>query len=185
MECERMLKRPPGDTDRVLITDTGADLYRDESRNAQTGFANAWKRLLDRTEKCEGEGSVRRLPFGTLRDQLPNWLGGDENKAIVASVALCHGLPHKGDKLLFGQYSNRPWAALFKSQQEYRQHLAPVFKAVPDVLTEHDAISEKVEALWNTGERKIQKIADFLGISEMTVRRRLKSLGLKSSSKKN
>lgn len=184
-EYEQMIKRQPGKTERVLITDTGAALYRDTSRNAQTGFANAWKRLLDRIEKSEGKGSIRRLPFGTLRDQLPNWLGGDENNAVVASVALCHGLPHKGDKLLFGQYSNRPWAALFKCQQEYRRHLIPMFNALPDVLTEFDAVSEKVEAIWNTGERKIRNFADILGISEMTVRRRLNSLGLKPPSEKN
>jgi hypothetical protein len=178
-ELRQTLKHQPDNTDRVLLTDAGVPLYRDESRNAQTGFANAWNRLLDRVEKSEGEGKVRRLPFGTLRDQLPNWLGGDENNAIVASVALCHGLPHKGDKLLFGQYSNRPWAALFRSQQEYRQHLSPMFNAILDPLAEFDVTAEKVEALWNTGERNARKIANFLDVSEMTVRRRIKSLGLK------
>jgi DeoR/GlpR family transcriptional regulator of sugar metabolism len=44
------------------------------------------------------------------------------------------------------------------------------------VLVEYDPLQEKVEALWNTGERKIQKIAEFLNVSEMTVRRRLKGL---------
>jgi hypothetical protein len=35
-------------------------------------------------------------PFGTLRDQMSNWLGSDQNRAVLASVALAHGIPHKG-----------------------------------------------------------------------------------------
>ncbi len=113
----------------MLITDTGAPLYRDGSRNAQTGFANAWTRLLDRVQAKEGEKAIRRLPFGTLRDQLPDWIGGEQAKAVVASVALCHGIPHKGDKLLYRHYANRPWDALFEAQRQYRQHLEKMFLA--------------------------------------------------------
>lgn len=170
----------PPDDERVLITDTGSPLYRDESRNAQTGFANAWNRLLDRIEKTEGKGVIERLPFGTLRDQLSDWLGGEQARAVVASVALCHGIPHKGDKLLYGRYSNRPWQALFQSQREYRQHLAPIFDSVPNLLIEYDPIGQKVASLWKAGIRKIPKIAECLEVSEMTVRRRIESLQLKS-----
>lgn len=170
----------PPDDERVLITDTGSPLYRDESRNAQTGFANAWSRLLDRIEKSEGKGVIERLPFGTLRDQLSDWLGGEQARAVVASVALCHGIPHKGDKLLYGRYSNRPWQALFQSQREYRQHLAPIFDSVPNLLIEYDPIGQKVASLWKAGIRKIPKIAECLEVSEMTVRRRIESLRLKT-----
>ena len=169
----------PPDEERVLITDNGHPLYREASGNAQTGFANAWNRLLKRIEKTEGKGVVRCLPFGTLRDQLSDWLGGEEAKAVVASVALCHGIPHKGDKLLYGRYSNRPWRALFQSQREYRQHLSSVFDAVPDVLAEYDPVGDNVMSLWESGIRSCHKIAGCLDVSEMTVRRRLQSLGLK------
>jgi hypothetical protein len=56
-------------------------------------------------------------PFGTLRDQFSNWLGSDQNRAVIASIALAHGIPHKGDKLLYKHYSNRPWAHLFEAQK--------------------------------------------------------------------
>jgi hypothetical protein len=179
-ECERSLRRPPEPNDRVLLTKQGTPLYRDESRNAQTSFANTWARLTARVHERESNKSVRPLPFRTLRDQLPDWLGGDHAKPVVASIAVAHGIPHKGDKLLYKHYSNRPWAALFKAQQDYREYLQPMFDEVPNVLVEYDPLQEKVEALWNTGERKIAKIAEFLNVSEMTVRRRLKALDERS-----
>ena len=77
-------------------------------------------------------------PFGKLRDQMSNWLGSDQNRAVLASVALAHGIPHKGDKLLYKHYSNRPWAHLFEAQKEYRQLLQPMFDEVPDPLAIHD-----------------------------------------------
>ena len=173
-EVTKTLGREPSANDRILITDTGAPLYRDESRNAQSGFANSWTRLRNYINKHE-EKKIRRLPFGTLRDQLSNWLGGDENKAVVASVALCHGIPHKGDKLLYRHYSNRPWGTLFQNQRKYRGHLREMFDALPSPLAEFDPLTEKVEALWKTGEREISKFAEFLGVHEETVRRRLKA----------
>lgn len=179
-ECERNLGRPLKPSDRVVLSEDGTPLYRDESRNAQTSFANKWERLIKRVWKREGEDSLRKLPFGTLRDQLSDWLGGDQAKPVVASVALAHGIPHKGDKLLYRHYANRPWAKLFTAQQDYRRYLQPMFNSLPSVLDEYDPLQEKVEALWNTGERKVAKIAEFLGVSEMTVRRRLKALEEKS-----
>ena len=118
-------------SERILLTSTGEPLYRDSSRNAQTSFANQWKRLLDRVLKAEGKHAVPKLPFGTLRDQMSNWLGSDENQAVLASTGLAHGIPHKGDRLLFKHYSNRPWAHLFQKQQEFRQVLSPMFDLVP------------------------------------------------------
>ena len=133
---QKALRREPLPTERVLLTANGNPLFRDYSRNAQTGFANAWTRLLKRVREREGDHAVRRLPFGTLRNQLPDWLGGEHARAIVASVALCHGIPHKGDKLLYRHYSNRPWVSLFTAQQDYRQHLQAIFTATPDPLVE-------------------------------------------------
>ena len=183
-ERRRIQRKEPSPDERVLITKEGNPLYRDESGNAQSGFANAWNELLDRIKAKETDTEVRRLPFGTLRNQLPDWLGGEEGKALIASVALCHGIPHKGDKLLFKHYSNKPWAALFQSQREYRQHLASVFDVVPDLLVEHDPLGDKVLSLWKVGIHEIPKLAQRLDVSEMTVRRRLDSLRLKPSTKR-
>jgi hypothetical protein len=177
-ELTKRRQREPKSEDRVLLTDTGEHLYRDGSRNAQTGFANAWNRLLNRIEKHEGDGKVRRFPFGTLRDQLSDWLGGDENKAVVASVALAHGIPHRGDKLLYRHYSNRPWNALFKSQKEYREFLDPMFNGITNPLVEFDPINERLGKLWATGIHEPSKLSEELGVSITTVQRRTKKLGL-------
>lgn len=109
---------------------------------------------------------------------MPDWLGGEQANPIVASVALCHGIPHKGDKLLYQYYSNRPWAALFQAQRDYRQHLLPVFESVADPLMEPDPLGDKVRTLWNTGIRSPSKIAECLDVSLATVHRRLNQLGL-------
>jgi hypothetical protein len=179
-EVTKNLGREPKKEERVLLTERGTSLYRDESRNAQTGFTNAWTRLFERIPEKQGESEkpVRWLPFGTLRDQLSDWLGGEQARAVVASVALCHGIPHEGDRLLYKHYSNRPWAALFQAQRDYREHLRSMFDAVPDPLVEYDPVKEKVQALWDNGERRVRRMVEELGVSEMTVRRRLKALGL-------
>lgn len=173
------LNRTLEQTERVVLTDKGTPEYRDSSRNAQSGFASRFTRLLERIEDNEGQDAILKRPFGTLRNQLSDWLGGDEAKAVVASVALCHGIPHKGDKLLYKHYSNRPWAALFRAQRDYREHLRPMFEAMPDVLAVYDPIGDKVEQMWKSGERNIDKIAEALSKSPATVNRRLKERELK------
>jgi hypothetical protein len=135
-EQQKQFSRELQPSERILLTGTGEPLYRDSARNAQTSFANQWKRLLDRVDRAEGKNTLPKLPFGTLRDQMSNWLGSDENQAVLASTALAHGIPHKGDRLLFKHYSNRPWAHLFQKQQEFRQVLSPLFDLVPDPLYE-------------------------------------------------
>jgi hypothetical protein len=178
-EITKHLRREPNPGDRVLLTRAGTSLYRDESRNAQTGFANAWTRLLERVHENEGKAAVRSLPFGTLRNQLPDWLGGEQARAVVASVALCHGIPHKGDKLLYRHYSNKPWALLFKAQRDYREHLRPMFEAVPDPFIEYDPVTEKIRTLWAEGERSVRRLVEHVGVSDTAIHRRLKALGLR------
>ncbi len=177
-ELEQRLKRELKLSERMLLTDTGANLYRDSSRNAQSAFSNEWSRLLSRVVKAEGKDAVPRLPFGTLRDQFSNWLGSEQNRAVIASVALAHGIPHKGDKLLFKHYSNRPWAHLFEAQKDYRRHLQPMFDDVSDPLVIHDPLTSKIVALWNTGKQDIRVIAKECDVHSTTVRRKLKDCGL-------
>ena len=135
-ELQKSLKKQLLTSDRMLVSKTGEPLYRDSSRNAQTSFANQWSRLLIRVAKHEGDDAIPKLPFGTLRDQMSNWLGSDENQAVLASTALAHGIPHSKDKLLYKHYSNRPWARLFDAQKKYRDILQPMFDAVPDPVQE-------------------------------------------------
>ena len=105
----------PSPEDRVLITSTGGDFYRECTRNGASSFGNMWSRILKR---CDGK--VKNLSIGALRKQLPDFL---TDRPTLASVALCHGTPHKGDKILYKHYANKPWNALFKAQLEFRQHL--------------------------------------------------------------
>ncbi|WP_145346154.1 hypothetical protein [Rosistilla ulvae] len=177
-ELQQRLKRELKPAERMLLTNTGANLYRDSSRNAQTSFSNEWRRLLSRVVKAEGKGAVPSLPFGTLRDQFSNWLGSEQNRAVLASVALAHGIPHKGDKLLFKHYSNRPWAHLFEAQKDYRQHLQPMFDDVPDPLVIHDPLTSKIMDHWNAGTRDVRVIAKECEVHSTTVRQKLKDCGL-------
>jgi len=177
-ELGRRLDRSLENTERIMLTNKGTSLYRDASRNAQTGFANEWKRLFERINKAEEHAALPWRAFGTLRNQFSNWLGGDEAKPVIASVALAHGIPHKGDKLLYKHYSNKPWKHLFESQREYRAYLQPVFDETPSVLTIHDPLLARITGLWIHGERKAALIADACGVSSSTVYRRLQESGL-------
>ena len=177
-DLERRLKRELKSSERMLLTGKGTSLYRDSSRNAQSSFSNEWKRLLARVAKAEGKDAVPRLPFGTLRDQMSNWLGSDQNRAVLASVGLAHGIPHKGDKLLYKHYSNRPWAYFFKAQKEFRQHLQPLFDAVPDPLVIHDPLTTQIMELWKSGEYDVREIVAKCGVHSATVRRKLRDGGL-------
>jgi hypothetical protein len=96
-------------TDLVFVRTSGQRMYDESSNNPQSPFANLWKRLLNRVKKHEGE-KFRWLPFGTLRDTLPDMLRhryGDE----LASLCLAHGTPSGADSLL-DCYGNRPYGRL-------------------------------------------------------------------------
>lgn len=114
-EAERLLGRKVKDTDRLILTEAGLPMYKDDSKNGQSKFAKVFNALRT-AAKIETE-----LPLGTLRNQLPDWITTTTQDAVSSSVALCHGIPHKQDKLLFAHYSNRPWKKLFEYQMMYRE----------------------------------------------------------------
>lgn len=177
-ELQRHLGRNVQGTERMMITTKGTSVYRDSSKNGQSGFANDWKRLLNRVIEAEGKDAVQRHPFGTLRDQLSDWLGCDEAKPVIASVALAHGIPHKGDKLLYKHYSNKPWKHLFEAQREFRQVLKPIFDESPDPLKIHDPVLACLCEQWEKGERKVVRLAKACGVSTDTIYRKLQAAGL-------
>ena len=117
-EAERILSRKVNDSDRIILTESGEPMYKDKSKNAQSKFATEFKELRIAT-------NVSNLPFGTLRNQLSDWISTKQGDAVAASVALAHGIPHKEDKLLFAHYCNRPWKKLFDYQMMYREILFP------------------------------------------------------------
>lgn len=127
-----MKERPKANTERIIVTEAGTSLYRDESKNAQSGFNNLWTRLLKRIDRAQAKSSgdeekrIVRLPFGALRDQLPDW-AVHEGDSESSSIALAHGKPFKDD--LLGCYANLPFPRLFEVQKRYREFLMPVFEA--------------------------------------------------------
>jgi hypothetical protein len=102
------------------ITRIGTQWYRTHSRNPQSKFGNWWSRLVKKA-------GVRPLPFGSLRDVLPNKLRQDYSED-VASIALQHG--SLGEDDLLKCYANVPFKKLFDATRELRQHFEPLLKAL-------------------------------------------------------
>ncbi len=176
-ECERILGREVRGTDRLIISESGNPLYRDQSKNGQSGFASHFKTLKADCERLELP--VADLPPGTLRNQFSDWCGGDEGNATVASVALAHGIPHEGDKLLYKHYANRPWRKLFEKQLEYREYCASALKAAfepPPLPQKQRKFLELWPTLSGAKAAKVAEAAKKLKLSNATVYRYLKQL---------
>lgn len=157
----------------IFCSDNGPPWYNDAScKNPQSRFSNAWKRLIARVQKSKPD--FRRLPFGTLRDTLPDLLRHKYDND-VASLALAHGTPSNGDSLL-DCYGNKPFGRLHTAIREMRQHFEPMFAAAPAdstsiqktylSLATHQKIKEMVESGDSTAA-----IAEECGVSQMTVLR--------------
>ena len=112
-EQEQILGREVRKSDVLIMTEAGTPLYKN-SKNGQAKFQEKFKDHIEQV-------GVRKMPLGTLRKQLANWIASTQNDAVVSSVALAHGIPHKGDVILFAHYANKPWAKLFQFQEEYRR----------------------------------------------------------------
>ena len=156
----------------LFVSEDGNPLYVEDSKNAQSGFANQWYDLLKRVRKSEP--SFPSLPFGTLRDTLPdllrqNFQGGDE----LASLCLCHGSPSKTDKLL-ECYSNKPFGRLHRAIREVFEQFAPIFEIdSPTNGRKHYLpikTHEAIKAMRRAGE-SVAAISERFGISPSTVYR--------------
>jgi hypothetical protein len=117
-------ERPSSESERIIVSKRGKALYRDHSKNAQSGFAKLWTDLLERVRINNGD--IPKLPFGTLRDQFSDWsVYQGENES--GSMALAHGTPFKDE--ILACYANRPFPLLFDLQKRYREELQQVFDA--------------------------------------------------------
>lgn len=174
--CRSIFDRPVVATDPLIVRESGAPLYGG-NKNGQAGFANQFARLKKR---CERMGCpVANLPAGTLRNQFSDWCGGGEADATVASVALSHGIPHKGDKLLYKHYSNRPWKRLFEKQMEFQEVCRPVLNAIketPALPPKMRELAEIWDSLQGTKMERVKAAAAALGCSVMTIYRHLDNL---------
>lgn len=106
------------------ITRRQAPWYRTHSSNPQSKFNRWWNVVLNRVQKQHED--FPRLPFGSLRDVLPNVLRqefGDD----VASICLQHG---KVEDDLLKCYANVPYKKLFHATTQ----LVPIFRPFLDQL---------------------------------------------------
>lgn len=103
-------------TELVFVRNTGKPLYAESSKNPAASFSNLWTRLLARVRKHEGE-NFRKLPFGTLRDTLPDMLRHTHSDEL-ASLCLAHGSP--GADSLIDCYGNRPYGRLHEAIRQHR-----------------------------------------------------------------
>ena len=111
--------------DVLPITSKGTWWYRTHSNNPQSKFAKWWKDLLDKV--CKKQASFPRLPFGSLRDTLPNVLRANFSDE-VASIALQHG--SLGEDELLKCYANVPFKKLFNATREMRKYFKPLLDAL-------------------------------------------------------
>ena len=89
------------------MTGNNTPWYRTYSNNPQSKFAKWWRTLLDRATKHHED--LPRLPFGSLRDLLPDILRREYSDEI-ASMCLQHG--SIGDDDLLKCYANVPFRKL-------------------------------------------------------------------------
>ena len=54
---------------------------------------------------------------------------------------------------------------------------------MPDVLHEHGQVADRISEMWQDGVRDVRELAKVAGVSAMTVRRRLESLGLSAGNR--
>ena len=106
------------------MSQIGKPWYRVDSKNSQAKFGNVWDKLLNRVQKHHPD--FRRLPFGSLRDLLPNIIEREFDKE-TADIALQHGAP---DHQILRCYSNVPYKKVFRATVV----LKPMFQPFLDEL---------------------------------------------------
>ena len=109
------------------ITKRGTPWYRPHQNNAQTKFGNWWSDLLNRVEKRHP--GFPRLPFGSLRDLLPDILRREFSDEI-ASICLQHG--EVEDELL-RCYANVPFKKLLDATRQLKPMFQPFLDAIKPV----------------------------------------------------
>lgn len=160
----------------LIVSEHGKPWYNEvASKNPQAKFANVWKELIRRVRKEKDLENFRHLPFGTLRDTLPDVIRHRYSDEL-ASLCVAHGSTFKGDKLL-DCYTNKPFGRLHQAIRELHAHFAPVFAAAPSDPT---AKPRRQTISLGTQERirhllaekvPVTKIAKECGVDSATVYR--------------
>lgn len=115
-----------GDGRPVLpMTKQDTPWYRTYSTNPQSKFTRWWSALVKRTQKRHP--SLPALPFGSLRDTLPDVIRRDYADD-VASLALQHG--SLSEDSLLKCYANLPFGRLFSATRELENEFEPFLKVL-------------------------------------------------------
>ena len=107
------------------INRVGKPWYRPDSKNAQSGFGNWWSRIINNVVK--DNPNFPKLPFGSLRDVLPNILRQKYGEEI-ASLCLHHVKSGQDD--LINSYANKPYARLFSATRELHEMFKPMLTQI-------------------------------------------------------
>jgi hypothetical protein len=106
------------------INKDGSTWYKPHSTNAQQCFCNWWVRLLDKV--IADNPDFPRLPFGSLRDTLPDVLRAKYSEE-EASICLQHG--SREDDLL-KCYANVPFHKLFAATRGLETYFKPLLNVL-------------------------------------------------------
>ncbi len=111
-------------SDLIFCRETGTPLYDERLKKPDAGFANLWGYCRKRSK------ITKKLPFGSLRDTLPDHFRGTCDNPEIASICLTHGTP--GVDKLIDCYANKPFGQLHEAIKKSRAYYAPVFDAIRD-----------------------------------------------------
>ena len=96
------------------------------TKNKQSKFRNWWQPLVEKAHDKHPEKMPNEtLPFGSLRDTLPNLLRQKYSDEI-ASLALQHQT--LGEDQLLRCYANFPFARLFRATAKLEKHFEPLLR---------------------------------------------------------
>lgn len=109
----------------LFVTKDGNRIYNEKCKNPQSATANRWTKLVRRVQKSNPDFPY--LPFGSLRDTLPDTLRRREQDTL-ASISLAHKTSFKADNLLEA-YGNKPFGRLHDAIRDLAEHFAPMLEA--------------------------------------------------------
>jgi ribosomal protein S17E len=107
------------------IIDKNSITKLNTSQNAQTTFNNKMNAIIERIQKTDE--AFPYLPFGSLRDTLPDVLRTKYSDDL-ASMALQHG--ELTNDTLLQCYTNKPFGKLFEATRELREYFRPMLEAL-------------------------------------------------------
>jgi len=112
----------PSGQECLWVTKTGKPIYKTYSNHPSSEIDNWWtKQVIKKVVKDHPDFPA--LPFGSLRDVLPNLLTRDYGQD-VATLALQHKTFTEDD--LLKCYANLPFKRLFNATKELRDHFSPM-----------------------------------------------------------